>query len=126
MWMLPAEHVGYYAEQDARLTLLLWQRFKQEIQTQSLSTVWELEKSLIPVLIKMRQRGVRVEVELAEQLRKQMQHQEKELLLAIQKLTGLDIDIWATRQVARAFDKLKIDYPRTENQGAIIYSKLVG
>ena len=77
MWMLPAEHVGYYAEQDARLTLLLWQRFKQEIQTQSLSTVWELEKSLIPVLIKMRQRGVRVEVELAEQLRKQMQHQRK-------------------------------------------------
>ena len=114
MWMLPAEHVGYYAEQDARLTLLLWQRFKQEIQTQSLSTVWELEKDLIPILIKMRQRGVRVEVELAEQLRKQMQHQEKELLLAIQKLTGLDIDIWAARQVARAFDKLKIDYPRTE------------
>mgnify|MGYP003138390741 FL=1 len=114
MWKLPAEHVGYYAEQDARLTLLLWQRFKQEIQTQSLSTVWELEKDLIPILIKMRQRGVRVEVELAEQLRKQMQHQEKELLLAIQKLTGLDIDIWAARQVARAFDKLKIDYPRTE------------
>ena len=114
MWMLPAEHVGYYAEQDARLTLLLWQRFKQELQSQSLTTVWELEKDLIPILIKMRQRGVRVEVELAEQLRKQMQHQEKELLLAIQKLTGLDIDIWAARQVARAFDKMKIDYPRTE------------
>jgi len=114
MWMLPAEHVGYYAEQDARLTLLLWQRFKQELQSQSLTTVWELEKDLIPILIKMRQRGVRVEVELAEQLRKQMQNQEKELLLAIQKLTGLDIDIWAARQVARAFDKMKIDYPRTE------------
>ena len=114
MWMLPAEHVGYYAEQDARLTLLLWQRFKQEIQTQSLSTVWELEKDLIPILIKMRQRGVRVEVELAERLRKQMQHQEKELLLAIQKEAGVDIDIWAARQVAIAFDKLKIDYPRTE------------
>ena len=114
MWKLPAEHVGYYAEQDARLTLLLWQRFKQEIQTQSLTTVWELEKELLPILIKMRQRGVRVQVELAEQLRKQMQHQEKELLLAIQKEAGVDIDIWAARQVAIAFDKLKIDYPRTE------------
>ena len=114
MWKLPAEHVGYYAEQDARLTLLLWQRFKQEIQTQSLTTVWEMEKNLLPVLIKMRQRGVRVQVELAEQLRKQMQHQEKELLLAIRKEAGVDIDIWAARQVAIAFDKLKIDYPRTE------------
>ncbi len=114
MWKLPAEHVGYYAEQDARLTLLLWQRFKQEIQTQSLTTVWEMEKNLLPVLIKMRQRGVRVQVELAEQLRKQMQLQEKELLLAIRKEAGVDIDIWAARQVAIAFDKLKIDYPRTE------------
>ena len=41
MWKLPAEHVGFYAEQDARLTLLLWQRFK-EIAQQSLTTVWEL------------------------------------------------------------------------------------
>jgi DNA polymerase I-like protein with 3'-5' exonuclease and polymerase domains len=65
MWKLPAEHVGYYAEQDAVLTLKLWQRFKQEIRTQSLETVWELEQQLIPVLIKMRQRGVRVQVEVS-------------------------------------------------------------
>jgi hypothetical protein len=38
MWKLPSEHVGFYAEQDARLTYLLWQRFKHEIKTQSLET----------------------------------------------------------------------------------------
>ena len=32
MWKLPAEHVGYYAEQDARLTYLLWQQFKHILQ----------------------------------------------------------------------------------------------
>ena len=42
----------------------------------------------------MRQRGVRVQVELAEQLRKQMQHQEKELLLAIRKEAGVDIVLY--------------------------------
>jgi len=114
MWKLPAEHVGYYAEQDAELTLKLWQRFKQEIATQSLTTVWELEQNLIPVLIKMRQRGVRVQVEKAEALRKEMMLQEKELLRAIKKETGLEIDIWAPRQIAKAFDKKKLDYPRTE------------
>ena len=46
MWKLPAEHVGYYAEQDAELTLKLWQRFKQEIATQSLTTVWEMERPI--------------------------------------------------------------------------------
>jgi len=114
MWKLPAEHVGYYAEQDAVLTLKLWQRFKQEIRTQSLETVWDLEQQLIPVLIKMRQRGVRVQVELAEQLKKEMLIQEKEILEAIQKESGIEVDIWASRQIAKAFDKMKLDYPRTE------------
>tara|TARA_R100000900_G_scaffold54547_3_gene44105 strand:+ start:2665 stop:4539 length:1875 start_codon:yes stop_codon:yes gene_type:complete len=114
MWKLPAEHVGYYAEQDAELTLKLWQRFKHEIAQQSLTTVWEMEQQLLPILIKMRQRGVRVQVEKAAELQKEMKLQEKEILLDIQKETGIEIDIWAPRQIAKAFDKLKLEYPRTE------------
>ena len=114
MWKLPAEHVGYYAEQDAVLTLKLWQRFKHEIVQQSLTTVWEMEQQLLPILIKMRQRGVRVRVEKAAELQKEMKLQEKEILLDIQKETGIEIDIWAPRQIAKAFDKLKLEYPRTE------------
>ncbi len=114
MWKLPAEHVGYYAEQDAELTLKLWQRFKHEITSQSLTTVWEMEQQLLPILIKMRQRGVKVQVEKAAELQKEMKLQEKEILLDIQKEIGLEIDIWAPRQIAKAFDKLKLEYPRTE------------
>ncbi len=114
MWKLPAEHVGYYAEQDAELTLKLWQRFKHEIAKQSLTTVWEMEQQLLPMLIKMRQRGVRVQVEKAAALQKEMKIQEKEILLAIKKESGIEVDIWASRQIAKAFDKLKLDYPRTE------------
>ena len=113
MWKLPAEHVGYYAEQDARLTYLLWQRFKHEIHQQSLETIWNLERSLLPILIRMRQRGVRVDVEEAEKLKDRFVNIEKETLLAIKKLVGKDIDIWAARQIGFAFDKLGLDYPRT-------------
>ena len=114
MWKLPAGHVVYYAEQDAELTLKLWQRFKNEIAKQSLTTVWEMEQQLLPMLIKMRQRGVRVQVEKAAELQKEMKTQEKEILLAIKKESGIEVDIWASRQIAKAFDKLKLDYPRTE------------
>jgi DNA polymerase I-like protein with 3'-5' exonuclease and polymerase domains len=114
MWKLPSEHVGFYAEQDARLTYLLWQRFKHEIKTQSLETVWELECKLLPNLIKMRERGVRVDVEKAEKLKKEFSDQEKVKLSEIKQLIGKDIDIWAARQIGEAFDKLKIEYPRTE------------
>ena len=114
MWKLPAEHVGYYAEQDAELTLKLWQRFKNEIAQQSLTTVWDMEQQLLPMLIKMRQRGVKVQVEKAAELQKEMKSQEKEILMAIKKESGIEVDIWASRQIAKAFDKLKLDYPRTE------------
>jgi len=43
-----------------------------------------------------------------------MKLQEKEILLDIQKEIGIEIDIWAPRQIAKAFDKLKLEYPRTE------------
>jgi len=117
MWKLPAEHVGFYAEQDARLTYLLWQRFKHEINKQSLTTIWELESELLPILIKMRQRGVRVDVEKASQLTVDFASQEKVILQKIKKLVNKDIDIWAARQIGEAFDKLKISYPRTEKTG---------
>jgi len=117
MWKLPAEHVGYYAEQDARLTYLLWQRLKFEIRDQSLETIWELESSLLPILVKMRQKGVRVDVPKAEILQQEFVEQEKKILLEIEKLTGKEIDIWAARQIAGAFDKLGITYPKTEKSG---------
>jgi DNA polymerase I-like protein with 3'-5' exonuclease and polymerase domains len=117
MWKLPSEHVGFYAEQDARLTYLLWQRFKHEIKTQSLETVWELECKLLPNLIKMRERGIRVDVEKAGNLQTEFIAQEKLKLSEIKKLIGTDIDIWAARQIGQAFDKLKIEYPRTEKTG---------
>ena len=117
MWMLPAEHVGYYAEQDARLTFLLWQRFKHEIHSQSLETIWDLERRLLPILIKMRKKGIRVDVEKASALQKKFIEKEKDTLLKIKKLVGKDIDIWAARQIAFGFDKLGITYPKTQKSG---------
>ena len=117
MWMLPAEHVGYYAEQDARLTYLLWQRFKHEIHRQNLETIWNLERELLPIVIKMRMKGIRVDVEKAQKLQKDFEVKEKTALHDIKKLIGKDIDIWAARQIGFAFDKLGIDYPKTQKSG---------
>ena len=63
---LPAGYVGFYAEQDAGLTLRLWQRLKTEISKQSLHDVWEMEMELLPILIDTRRRGIRVDEEKAD------------------------------------------------------------
>ena len=113
LWKMPAGYVGFYAEQDAGLTLRLWQRFKTEIQQQSLNDVWEMEMELLPILHKMRATGIRVDEEKAGQLKKEFKKKESELLSKIKKETTLGVDIWAARSVAQVFDRIGVDYPRT-------------
>jgi len=113
LWKLPAGYVGFYAEQDAALTLKLWQRFKTEITKQNLNDVWDMEMELLPILIDTRRRGIRVDIEKAHVLKKEFKNKEKEVLHKIKKETTIDVDIWAARSVAQAFDRIGIEYPRT-------------
>jgi DNA polymerase I-like protein with 3'-5' exonuclease and polymerase domains len=113
LWKMPAGFVGFYAEQDAGLTLRLWQRFKAEIQKQSLNDVWEMEMQLLPILQKMRATGIRVDEEKAGLLKTEFRRKESTLLSKIKKETTLNVDIWAARSVAKVFDRIGVDYPRT-------------
>src|SRR6056300_1565312 len=117
MWKLPAGYVGFYAEQDAGLTLRLWDRLKTEVSKQSLHDVWEMEMELLPILIDTRRRGIRVDEEKARGLKKEFVSKEKTILHDIKKQTTLDVDIWAGRSVAQVFDRIGVDYPRTPKTG---------
>ena len=114
MYKLPAMYVGPYAEQDADLTLRLWQYFKVEIIKQELSSIFDLETRLFPCLLDMKSKGVRVDLDKADRIKKDLQKKETTLLKQIKKDTGVDVDIWAAVSVAKAFDKLNIKYERTE------------
>ena len=59
MYKMPSQYVGEYAEQDAVLSLKLWDRLKPEITQQDLQTVFDLETDLLPLLMKMRKKGVK-------------------------------------------------------------------
>jgi DNA polymerase I-like protein with 3'-5' exonuclease and polymerase domains len=113
MWRLPAGYVGFYAEQDAALTLKLWQRFKTEITKQNLHDVWDMEMELLPILIDTRRRGIRVDEDKAHKLKSEFKKKENGVLYKIKKETTLDVDIWAARSVAQVFDRIGVDYPRT-------------
>jgi len=113
MWRLPAGYVGPYAEQDAELTLKLWNRFKIEIQQQNLSNIFSLETELQPILIEMREHGIKVDVSKADSLKKNFIQEENKRLKQIKDMSGHDVEIWAAVSVAKAFDALKIPYERT-------------
>jgi len=115
MWRMLPMDVGAYAEQDALMTLKLWQRLKIELDKQELWSIWELETSLIPLMIKMRQAGVPVDVSKAEQAREGLTKRVAQIKESIKKQTGVDIEPWAATSVQKVFDKLNLEYKKTES-----------
>ena len=123
MWQLPAMYVGSYAEKDAELTLELWKELQKEIYTQDIESIFSLETELFPCLVDMRFLGVRVDVQAAHKLKQELVEQEKQCLLEVGKETQVDVQIWAARSIAQVFDKLKLDYDRTEKTQSPSFTK---
>ena len=123
MYKLPAVFVGSYAEQDADLTLRLYHHMRPIIEKESLRSVYKLEMSLLPIIFEMTKRGVRVDVEKANSYKKSFKNTEKKILSGILADTGIAVDIWAANSIQKVFDKLKIEYPRTEKTGAPSFTK---
>jgi len=123
MWKLPAMYVGNYAERDAELTFNLWKEMTKEIWSQDLESIFILERDLFPCLVDMRFLGVRVDVQKAHKLKKQLASEEEDLLLKVKKETGIDTQIWAARSIAKVFDKLKLPYERTLKTNSPSFTK---
>jgi len=123
MYKLPAIFVGSYAEQDADLTLRLFQHMRPIIEKESLTSVYKLEMELIPVIFNMIKKGVKVDVEKARRYKKTFKNTEKKILDGILADTGIAVDVWAAASVAQVFDKLKIKYPRTEKTNSPSFTK---
>lgn len=115
LWRLPAMFVGEYAEQDAALTLKLWQHFKTVLRKEEVESIFDLETELLPVLVGITKRGIRFDRDRAAKLVSEMQDKEAQLVKAIRKACGSPVDIWAAASIATGFDKLGIHYPRTTN-----------
>jgi DNA polymerase I-like protein with 3'-5' exonuclease and polymerase domains len=123
MYKLPAMYVGEYAEQDAVLTLKLWQEMKKQILIEEISSIFEMETELFPCLVDMRFLGVRVDVTAAHQLKKELTKKEELLLHQVKKETGIDTQIWAARSIAQVFEKLNLPFDRTEKTQAPSFTK---
>jgi DNA polymerase I-like protein with 3'-5' exonuclease and polymerase domains len=120
MWKLPAHFVGAYAEQDAALTLKLWQFFKGVIIKEDVADIFDLELQVLKVVFDMRKKGVRVDLEKAEELKVYLQREEEKVL---QESGGTDIDIWAAASIAKAFDAKGLTYPKTPKSGQPSFTK---
>ena len=134
MHKLPASIVKDYAKQDVDLTLKLWKLFDKKLdevlyikpednEKKTSRSIFELETKLFPCLVDMRFKGVRVNLEHAANLKKNLMAREAKIISKIKELTGIDVEIHAARSIAKAFDKLKLPYDRTEKANEPSFTK---
>jgi len=122
LWKLPAMYVGDYAEQDAALTLKLWQHFKILLRKEEVDSIFTLETDLLPIIIELTRKGIRFDRDKCERQIEEMRRKEEKCLADIKKISGTKVDIWAAASIAHAFDKLGINYPKT-NTGLPSFTK---
>ena len=88
LWKLAARHVGLYGEGDTDRPLLVLRKQEERIEKLGLRKVYDLESRLLPVLVKMRRRGVRVDLEKLEAIKQWAANQERACCAEIHRLTG--------------------------------------
>jgi DNA polymerase I-like protein with 3'-5' exonuclease and polymerase domains len=123
MYKLPAMYVGEYAEQDAELTLKLWQEMKKQMYYEDVEDIFKLETELFPCLVDMRFLGVRVDTEAAYKLKQELIAEEKECLHRVKKETSVDVQIWAARSIEKVFQKLNLPYDLTAKTRSPSFTK---
>ena len=122
MWRMPAMYVGPYAQADAELTLELWNYFSIQISKEDLWSIVNMELDLLPCLVDMTWKGVRIDQDKVEITRNALLKREKVIRAEIKSLVGTDVEIWAAQSLCKAFDKIGITYPKTE-AGAPSFTK---
>lgn len=112
IYRAPAALVGPYAEGDADLPLRLASVQSALLEEQELSELADVENRLIPVLLAMRRRGVRVDAERAARLSEDFAGREATAAGRFRSLSGVDF-VDSGRVIAEAFKRLGIDHPTT-------------
>lgn len=88
LWRMPARMVGEYAEDDAERPLRIMRKQEREIEEQGIQDSWDMECRLLPLLVRMTRRGVRVDEDRLERIARWCDDQEREACEIIQRESG--------------------------------------
>lgn len=103
-----------YACADVELPMRIWERQYARLREEDLLPVLRMECDLIPVLLGMRERGIRVDTDKAEQLATALRTDTIRLKSSLYKHVGREINVNSNLDLSKAFDALGIPYGRTE------------
>jgi DNA polymerase I-like protein with 3'-5' exonuclease and polymerase domains len=117
---LHSKYVGAYAERDVRLPLTLLRLQEKEIEAQNLWEVYNLESRVTPALVKMRRRGIPVDLAQVERITSWCHRHERRICDEIHALTGRTIspdDVWKKEEALfPLFAAVGIEVPKADSE----------
>src|ERR1700734_719597 len=113
LWQLPARYVGPYAEADVDRPLRIFPLQRVALAQQGLMPVYDLERRLIPVLLALRRRGVRVDIVQAEQVRARLITERDNCLVRLKNMAGASAELRAPESFAAALRECNLHFPTT-------------
>lgn len=128
LWRMPARFVGPYGAQDPAATLGLVRAFQPRIAADGLEESVRLEMDIVPLVVAMRRRGVRVSTSRAEELQAALRVRVREALADLSRRIpqGRAVSIEDTNSpgwLERWFTEEKIPFPRTAKTGRGSFQK---
>jgi DNA polymerase I-like protein with 3'-5' exonuclease and polymerase domains len=100
----PIDIVAPYAKRDTNLTMRLWQWQQREIEEQDLHEIHAFERSLLPTFIRATERGIRVDVNYAEQAMENLTPIIKEKQAKLDKIAGFSVNVNSSPQIRKIFE----------------------
>jgi DNA polymerase-1 len=123
---IPATHptLVHYAGMDVVLTARLYPKLKQEIQRQSMQHLVKYEHKIMRLVADMERRGMRIDIDYAEQLAEKMTQEEQNFIKIANDLGVSNPN--ATRDVAAALQNLGVELTETtEKSGDLKVDKMI-
>lgn len=115
LWRYPASMVGPYAEGDVDRPLRIFPLQEAKLRAEELWPLYDqVERRLIPILVAMRRRGVRISIEKAHVLRKRLVQERVELLQHLKRLAGPKAEFMEPESLYEAIEARGITVPRTK------------
>lgn len=110
IWRCPWFLVKEYLEADLRMPLLIHQAQMEEIDRQGLGDIWDIECRLQPLLLAMKRKGVRVDLERTNAMIVEFGNKFDRVMGRLKQIRGEFVEVWSAASIARLFDHLGLKY----------------
>jgi len=116
LWKLPARYVAAYAVADVERPLAVSRRQEKLVDEDDLWEVYDLESDLLPVLVRMRRRGIMVDFDRLDQVEEHSRQKELAALDFVRRETGVKLspdDVWKADALAPALTQAGLNLGKT-------------